>query len=179
MEVSCQLQTPAILPLWKEASISTRQEAGWAPEPIWNEYGKICCPYLESGPGHPAHSLLLYWLEIIIPLNCNRTQGWRPCSVKKLLLRNPNRWKLDGIIQKNLAESSKVGYGWRRAVFPMMNMMMICSRLCGIYLLVFLNLFPHNFLLYSVWTATELDHVEIYSHAELIDLVLKYFFSPI
>jgi hypothetical protein len=33
------------------------------------------------------------------------TQGWRPCSVKKLLLRNPKKWKPDQIWQNLLRKA--------------------------------------------------------------------------
>jgi hypothetical protein len=35
MEVSGQLHVPAALPLGKEPTVPTGQEAGWAPEPVW------------------------------------------------------------------------------------------------------------------------------------------------
>jgi hypothetical protein len=40
------------------------------------------------------------------------TQGCRPCSVRKFLLRDPKKWNPDGLIQ------DKSGYGSKRAVLP-------------------------------------------------------------
>jgi hypothetical protein len=53
------------------------------------------------------------------------TKSWRPCSVTNLFLRNPNKWKPDGIIYTNLAESSKESNGSKRAVLPMMMITII------------------------------------------------------
>jgi hypothetical protein len=44
------------------------------------------------------------------------TQGWRPWSVKKLLLRNPKKWKPHGL-RINRAEYSKEGYDLKRRLF--------------------------------------------------------------
>jgi hypothetical protein len=47
------------------------------------------------------------------------------CSEKNILLWNPKKWKPDCVIlrnEQNLAESSKEGYGSRRAVLPVMIM---------------------------------------------------------
>jgi hypothetical protein len=44
---------------------------------------------------------------------------------KKLLLRNPKKRKPDGLLQRNLAESSKEGRGSKIAVTPVMMMIII------------------------------------------------------
>jgi hypothetical protein len=37
MEVSGQLHDPAALPQEKQPLVPTRQEAGWAPQPVWTK----------------------------------------------------------------------------------------------------------------------------------------------
>jgi len=49
----------------KEPSVTTVQEAGWAPEPVWTQEvrGKILAPLPEiesRSPGRPSHSQTLY-----------------------------------------------------------------------------------------------------------------------
>jgi hypothetical protein len=48
-------------------------------------------------------------------------QGWRPCSVKLLLLRDPKQWKPDEIRQNILRKILTQ----KRGVLPMMMMMMM------------------------------------------------------
>jgi hypothetical protein len=36
------------------------------------------------------------------------TEGWRPCSVKKLLLPNPKKWKPDGLIYDGTDKSGRI-----------------------------------------------------------------------
>jgi hypothetical protein len=53
LELSGQLHTPAALPLEKEPLVTTGQETGWAPEPIWMTWRREnSLPYqdLKSDP---------------------------------------------------------------------------------------------------------------------------------
>jgi hypothetical protein len=55
MELSGQLHDPAALLPDKEPPVSTRQEAGWAPEPVWTQWRREKFP-APAGNGSPSSS---------------------------------------------------------------------------------------------------------------------------
>jgi hypothetical protein len=63
--------------------LSTGQEAGWAPEPVWTQRleKKILCLCRGSNPGHPVHTRILYWPSYPAPIQWlfsaeKRGGGW-------------------------------------------------------------------------------------------------------
>jgi hypothetical protein len=74
MEVSGQLHVPAALPPAKEPSVLIRQEAEWAPEPVWTlrrrkKILSTLTPFIQSVASHytdwATHALYgLYWTDM-------------------------------------------------------------------------------------------------------------------
>jgi hypothetical protein len=69
MEMSGQLQALAALPSGKEDLVTTGEEVGWAPEPVWTRWWREKLPASTGTrtPDHPARSLALYHWAISAP----------------------------------------------------------------------------------------------------------------
>jgi hypothetical protein len=131
------IQFPALRKDWKPVSVfmSRNQNVRQISE-NWTGY----MPHVEAGlntstvtlrviegdengtrclGGHPVSGGHKY-RDLVIQVG-GWTQGWRPCSVKKLLLRNPKKWKLDGLIEDKSGRIFK-GRLWlkKMAVLQMM-----------------------------------------------------------
>jgi hypothetical protein len=70
--------------------------------------------------GSPCHKYRDLALQVM-----GWAQGWRPCSVKKIIVGKTK----EVTTRRNLAESSKEGYGSKRVVLPMMMMMMTTTKI--------------------------------------------------
>jgi hypothetical protein len=68
----------------ERAPVANSQEAGWAPEPVWDQLRKenLACPCSEQNTGSPVRVPLLYRLNWTI--ETKSLLRWRPWRLKGL-----------------------------------------------------------------------------------------------